>query len=99
MSAELLAAYFLCLQISHSNTHVHSGMASRGGMSVIGNQGYSSSTNGVGGSIPGILPTSAAISNRTSVSGLGISPVLGNAGQRMASSMVYSWWGQYWPEY
>ncbi|XP_047943541.1 probable NOT transcription complex subunit VIP2 isoform X2 [Salvia hispanica] len=74
-------------QISHSNTHVHSGMASRGGMSVIGNQGYSSSTNGVGGSIPGILPTSAAISNRTSVSGLGISPVLGNAGQRMASSM------------
>ncbi|XP_041993066.1 probable NOT transcription complex subunit VIP2 isoform X1 [Salvia splendens] len=74
-------------QISHSNTHVHSGMASRVGMSVIGNQGYSSSTNGVGGSIPGILPTSAAIGNRTSVSGLGISLVLGNAGQRMASSM------------
>ncbi|KAL1558627.1 putative NOT transcription complex subunit vip2 [Salvia divinorum] len=74
-------------QISHSNTHVHSGMASRGGMNVIGNQGYGSSTNGVGGSIPGILPTSAAIGNRTSVSGLGISPVLGNAGQRMASSM------------
>ncbi|XP_057782757.1 probable NOT transcription complex subunit VIP2 isoform X2 [Salvia miltiorrhiza] len=74
-------------QISHSNTHVHSGMASRGGMNVIGNQGYSSSTNGVGGSIPGILPTSAAIGNRTSVPGLGVSPVLGNAGQRITSSM------------
>ncbi|KAH6822001.1 NOT2 / NOT3 / NOT5 family [Perilla frutescens var. hirtella] len=74
-------------QISHSNAHVHSGMASRGGMSVIGNQGYSSSTNGVGGSIPGILPTSAAIGNRTSVPGLGVSPVLGNAGPRITSSM------------
>lgn len=74
-------------QISHSNAHVHSGMASRGGMSVIGNQGYSSSGNGVGGSIPGILPTSAAIGNRTSVSGLGVSPVLGNAGPRITSSM------------
>lgn len=75
------------LQISHSNTHVHSGMASRGGMNVIGNQGYGSSTNGVGGSIPGILPTSAAIGNRTSVPGLGVSPVVGNAGQRITSSM------------
>lgn len=56
-------------------------------MSVIGNQGYSSSGNGVGGSIPGILPTSAAIGNRTSVSGLGVSPVLGNAGPRITSSM------------
>lgn len=74
-------------QISHSNAHVHSGMTSRGGMSVIGNQGYSSSGNGVGGSIPGILPTSAAIGNRTSVSGLGVSPVLGNAGPRITSSM------------
>ncbi|XP_057791211.1 probable NOT transcription complex subunit VIP2 [Salvia miltiorrhiza] len=62
-------------------------MASRGGMNVIGNQGYSSSTNGVGGSIPGILPTSAAIGNRTSVPGLGVSPVLGNAGQWITSSM------------
>lgn len=81
----LLISFYL--QISHSNAHVHSGMANRGGMSVIGNQGYSSSTNGVGGSIPGILPSSAAIGNRTSVPGLGVSPVLGNTGQRLTTSM------------
>lgn len=81
----LLISFYL--QISHSNAHVHSGMANRGGMSVIGNQGYSSSSNGVGGSIPGILPTSAAIGNRTSVPGLGVSPVLGNTGQRLTTSM------------
>ncbi|KAK6142076.1 hypothetical protein DH2020_012178 [Rehmannia glutinosa] len=74
-------------QISHSGAHVHSGMASRGGMSVIGNQGYNGSTNGVGGSIPGILPTSAAIGNRTSVPGLGVNPVLGNSGPRITSSV------------
>lgn len=74
-------------QISHSNAHVHSGMANRGGMNVIGNQGYSSNSNGVGGSIPGILPTSAAIGNRTSVPGLGVSPGLGNVGPRITSSM------------
>lgn len=56
-------------------------------MSVIGNQGYNSNTNGVGGSIPGILPTSAAIGNRSSVPGLGVTPVLGNAGPRITSSM------------
>ncbi|KAI3450471.1 hypothetical protein Pfo_007136 [Paulownia fortunei] len=74
-------------QISHSSAHVHSGMASRGGMSVVGNQGYSSGTNGVGVSIPGILPTSAAIGNRTTVPGLGVSPVLGNSGPRITSSV------------
>lgn len=75
------------LQISHGGAHIHSGMASRGGLSVVGNQGYSSSNNGVGSSIPGILPTSAAIGNRTSVPGLGVSPALGNAGPRITSSV------------
>lgn len=73
-------------QMSHSGGHVHSGMTNRGGMSV-GNQGYGSGNSGVGGSIPGILPTSASIGNRSNVPGLGISPVLGNAGPRMASSV------------
>ncbi|KAL2541149.1 NOT2/NOT3/NOT5 family [Abeliophyllum distichum] len=74
-------------QISHSSTHGHSGMVNRAGMSVIGNQGYNSSTNGVGGSIPGILATSAAIGNRTAVPGLGVSPIMGNAGPRITSSV------------
>ncbi|KAK4492026.1 hypothetical protein RD792_002816 [Penstemon davidsonii] len=42
-------------KISHSSAHGHSGMTNRGGMNVVGNQGYSSSSNGVGGSIPGVL--------------------------------------------
>ncbi|CDP08978.1 unnamed protein product [Coffea canephora] len=74
-------------QISHGSSHGHSGMTNRGGMSVIGSPGYSSSTNGVGGSIPGILPTSAAIGNRNAVPGLGVSPLLGNAGPRITSSV------------
>lgn len=73
-------------QISHSS-HGHSGMTSRGGMSVVGNPGYNNSTNGVGGSIPGILPTSAAIGNRSSVPSLGVSPILGNTGPRLTSSV------------
>ncbi|GAB2277730.1 Probable NOT transcription complex subunit vip2 [Dionaea muscipula] len=73
-------------QISHGSTHGHSGITNRGGMSVIGSPGYSS-TNGVGGSIPGILPTSAAIGNRGAVPGLGVSPVLGNTGPRITSSV------------
>ncbi|THG05880.1 hypothetical protein TEA_030104 [Camellia sinensis var. sinensis] len=74
-------------QISHGSSHGHSGVANRGGMSVVGSPGFSSSANGVGGSIPGILPTSAAISNRSAVPGLGVSPILGNAGPRITSSM------------
>ncbi|XP_048324563.2 probable NOT transcription complex subunit VIP2 isoform X2 [Ziziphus jujuba] len=74
-------------QLSHGNTHTHSGVSNRGCMSVVGNPGFSSSTNGVGGSIPGILPTSAAIGNRNAVPGLGVSPILGNAGPRITSSM------------
>ncbi|KAM7527848.1 hypothetical protein LguiB_031258 [Lonicera macranthoides] len=75
-------------QISHGGSHVHSGMTNRGGMNVVGSPGgYSSGTNGVGGSIPGILPTSAAIGNRSAVPGLGVSPILGNAGPRISSSV------------
>ncbi|VFQ98139.1 unnamed protein product [Cuscuta campestris] len=69
-------------QISHGSSHAHTGMTSRGGLSVMGNTGYSSNTNGVGGSIPGILPTSGAIGNRNAVPGLGVSPV-----PRMSSSV------------
>ncbi|XP_055829195.1 probable NOT transcription complex subunit VIP2 isoform X3 [Solanum dulcamara] len=74
-------------QISQGSSHGHSAMTSRGGMSVVGNPGYSSNNNGVGGSIPGILPTSAAIGNRSSVQGLGMSTILGNAGPRMSNSV------------
>ncbi|PQQ11319.1 putative NOT transcription complex subunit VIP2 isoform X1 [Prunus yedoensis var. nudiflora] len=73
-------------QLSHGSSHGHSGVTNRGGISVVGNPGFSSSTNGIGGSIPGILPTSAAIGNRNAVPGL-VSPILGNAGPRITSSM------------
>ncbi|KAI3507807.1 hypothetical protein L1887_22802 [Cichorium endivia] len=76
-------------QMSHGNSHGHPGLANRGGMGVVGGPGYSSSTNAVGGSIPGILPTSAAIGNRNSipgVGGVGVSPMLGNSGPRITSS-------------
>ncbi|CAJ2660793.1 probable NOT transcription complex subunit VIP2 isoform X2 [Trifolium pratense] len=74
-------------QLSHGSSHGQSGVNSRGGISVVGNPGFSSSSNGVAGSIPGILPTSAAIGNRNAVPGLGVSPILGNAGPRITSSM------------
>ncbi|KAK6926900.1 NOT2/NOT3/NOT5, C-terminal, partial [Dillenia turbinata] len=73
-------------QISHASSHGHSGITNRGSLSVVGNPGYNSSSNGVG-SIPGILSTSAAIGNRGAVPGLGVSPILGNAGPRITSSM------------
>ncbi|XP_010535513.1 PREDICTED: probable NOT transcription complex subunit VIP2 [Tarenaya hassleriana] len=74
-------------QLSHGNSHPHSGVTGRGGINVVGNPGYSSNPNGVGGSIPGILPTSAAISNRNAVPGLGVSQLMGNAGARITTSM------------
>ncbi|PSS14372.1 NOT transcription complex subunit like, partial [Actinidia chinensis var. chinensis] len=73
-------------QLSHGSSHGHSGVTNRGGMSVVGSPGFSTSTNGVGGSIPGILPTSA-IGNRSAVPGLGVSSNLGNAGPRITSSV------------
>ncbi|KAG4988648.1 hypothetical protein JHK85_031631 [Glycine max] len=74
-------------QLSHGSSLGHSGVTNRGGISVVGNPGFSSSTNGVGGSIPGILPTSAAVGNRNAVPGLGVNPILGNAGPRITSSV------------
>ncbi|XP_019447928.1 PREDICTED: probable NOT transcription complex subunit VIP2 isoform X2 [Lupinus angustifolius] len=74
-------------QLSHGSSHGHSGVNNRGGISVVGNPGFSSSSNGVGGSIPGILPTSATMGNRNTVPGLGVSPILGNTGPRITSSM------------
>ncbi|XP_039017334.1 probable NOT transcription complex subunit VIP2 isoform X2 [Hibiscus syriacus] len=74
-------------QLSHGSSHGHSGVTNRGGISVVGNLGFSSNTNGVGGSIPGLLPSSAAIGNRNAAPGLGVSPILGNAGTRITSSL------------
>ncbi|KAK4788415.1 hypothetical protein SAY86_019734 [Trapa natans] len=74
-------------QLSHGSSLGHSGVSSRGGISVVGNPGFSSNANGVGGSIPGILPSTATIGNRSAVQGLGASPILGNAGSRITSSM------------
>ncbi|KAL5579773.1 hypothetical protein UlMin_012215 [Ulmus minor] len=72
-------------QLSHGSSHGHSAVSNRG--INVGNPGFSSNTNGVGGSIPGILPTSAAIGNRNAVLGLGASQILGNAGSRITSSI------------
>ena len=83
----LMLLLVLILQISHGSAHGHSGMTNRSAMGVVGNPGYGSTANGIGGSIPGILPTSAAIGNRSAVAGLGVSPMLGNAGPRITSSV------------
>nr|XP_043636595.1 probable NOT transcription complex subunit VIP2 [Erigeron canadensis] len=72
--------------LSQISSHGHPGLPNRGGMGVVGNPGFSSSTNAVGGSIPGILPTSAGIGNRNAGSGVGVSPMLGNSLQRIPSS-------------
>ncbi|XP_008793379.1 probable NOT transcription complex subunit VIP2 isoform X1 [Phoenix dactylifera] len=69
-------------QISHG-----SGITNRGGINVVGSPAFSSSMNGVGGSIPGIPSSSAAAGNRSSVPGLGVSPILGSVGPRITSSM------------
>ncbi|WJX50340.1 putative NOT transcription complex subunit vip2 [Trifolium repens] len=71
-------------QLSHGSSYGHSGVTNRGGTSVVGNLGFSSSTNGVGGSIPGFP---ASIGNRNAVPGLGVSPISGNAGPRITSSL------------
>ncbi|KAL8261812.1 hypothetical protein R6Q59_025861 [Mikania micrantha] len=76
------------LVISHGNSHGHPGLANRsgpGGMGIAGNPGFSSSSNPVAGSNPGILAPSAAIGSRINTGGM--SPSLGNSGPRMASSV------------
>ncbi|CAN8253320.1 unnamed protein product [Cochlearia groenlandica] len=74
-------------QLSHGSSHGHSGIPNRGGINVVGNPGFSNNASGVGGSIPGILSTSAGLSNRNSVPGMGISQMLGNGGPRITNSM------------
>ncbi|KAG6505492.1 hypothetical protein ZIOFF_037848 [Zingiber officinale] len=64
-----------------------SGVTNRGGINVVGNHAFSSSNiNEVTGSITGISSSSAS-GNRSSVPGLGVSPVLGNVGPRLTSSV------------
>ncbi|XP_073008996.1 probable NOT transcription complex subunit VIP2 isoform X5 [Typha latifolia] len=70
-------------QISHG----HSGVTSRGGMNVVGNPAFSGSMNVIGGSIPGISSNSATGGNRNSVPGMAASPMLGNLGPRITSSV------------
>uniref|UniRef100_A0A7N0RAL8 NOT2/NOT3/NOT5 C-terminal domain-containing protein n=1 Tax=Kalanchoe fedtschenkoi TaxID=63787 RepID=A0A7N0RAL8_KALFE len=74
-------------QMSHGSSAGHSGVSGRGGLSLVGSHGYNTSTNGVGGSIPGVLPASATSGNRSAIPGLGVSPMLNNTSQRIASSM------------
>ncbi|KAJ6370075.1 hypothetical protein OIU76_028363 [Salix suchowensis] len=45
-------------QLSQGSSHGHSGVTNRGGISVVGNPGYGSNTNGIAGSIPGPRITS-----------------------------------------
>ncbi|KAG6468253.1 hypothetical protein ZIOFF_072826 [Zingiber officinale] len=64
-----------------------SGVTNRGGINVVGNHAFSSSNiNEVTGSITGISSSSAS-GNRSSVLSLGVSPVLGNVGPRLTSSV------------
>ena len=83
----LFSLSFVLSQISHGSSHGHSGVTNRGGISVVGNPAFSSSMNGVGGSLPGISSNSVTAGNRSSVPGLGASPILGNVGPRITNSM------------
>ncbi|KAH0465697.1 hypothetical protein IEQ34_005800 [Dendrobium chrysotoxum] len=74
-------------QISHGSSHGHSGVTNRGGISIVGSPAFSSSLNGVGGSLPGISSNSVISSNRNSVPGMGTSPILGNISSRTANSL------------
>lgn len=83
----MFALLLMLLQISHGSSHGHSGVTNRGGISVVGNPAFSSSLNGVGGSLPGISSNSVAAGNRNAVPGFGTSPILGNVGPRITNSM------------
>ncbi|KAJ0575441.1 putative CCR4-NOT complex subunit/5 domain superfamily protein [Helianthus annuus] len=73
-------------QIAHGNSLSHSGLNSRGSLSVVGTPGFSSGANAFSGSIPGVLPTTVPISNRNSIPGVGVPPVSGNLSSRITSS-------------
>ncbi|KAF6161665.1 hypothetical protein GIB67_041773 [Kingdonia uniflora] len=66
-------------------SHGHSTITNRGGMNIVGSSAYSGSLNGFGGSIPGIPSTSSVSVNR-GIPGL-TSPIMGNTGARITSSM------------
>ncbi|KAF5755607.1 hypothetical protein HanRHA438_Chr10g0447601 [Helianthus annuus] len=72
-------------QIAHGNSLSHSGLNSRGSLIVVGTPGFSSGANAFSGSIPGVLPTTAPISNRNSIPGVGVPPVIGNRSSRITS--------------
>lgn len=74
-------------QLSHGSSHGHSGVTNRGGVSIVGNPGFSNTMSGVGGSVPVISSSSASLGNRNSISGFGTTPILGNVGPRITSSM------------
>ncbi|PKA51816.1 hypothetical protein AXF42_Ash008045 [Apostasia shenzhenica] len=64
-------------QISHG----HSGITDRSSINVAGTPAF----NGVSGSIPGIPSSSASASNRNSIPGFGVNPLLGNLGPRISN--------------
>lgn len=70
------------IQISHG----HSGIAERGAINVVGNPGFSSNINGVGGSIPGFSSGATSAGNLNSIPGMGVNPILGNLGPRLSNS-------------
>ncbi|KNA14684.1 hypothetical protein SOVF_105230 [Spinacia oleracea] len=74
-------------QISHGSSHGHSGVTNREGINHIRSPAYNSSTIAAGASIPVVLPTYGSIGNRGAVSGIGVSPLLGNAGSQITTSM------------
>uniref|UniRef100_A0A7N0TC54 Uncharacterized protein n=1 Tax=Kalanchoe fedtschenkoi TaxID=63787 RepID=A0A7N0TC54_KALFE len=74
-------------QVPHGSSHGYSAATNRGVIGIPGRPGYSSNKNSVGGSIPGIIPTSTSAANWSSKLGLGVSPIQCNAGDRIHSSM------------
>nr|CAD1836309.1 unnamed protein product [Ananas comosus var. bracteatus] len=81
--------YFLCSVSDFTGkcTWVHRDDKWRG-INIVGNHAFISNMSGVGGSISGIFSASAtAAGDRSTVPGLGISPILDNVGPQLASSL------------
>ncbi|KAI4385531.1 hypothetical protein MLD38_003545 [Melastoma candidum] len=78
-------------------SHV-SGIPNRGGVNVVGNHGFGGNANGIGSSIPGILPSSSAVAN-TGSANLGVpgqNRLLSGVGPQ-GSSQVASMLGNSYP--
>ncbi|MCO5599613.1 hypothetical protein L7F22_053719 [Adiantum nelumboides] len=79
-------------QISHGGLPGHSGLGSRTVLSSGGSGTFNGSLNGTVTSVSGASPNSAAVNNRTTAPGLGVSPsMVGGPGPRItntASSMI-----------